>query len=304
MSIPLNKNIQTTIGGYQLSIVIAQYCQFTHEILTNGYHYHNCYEGCLVLEGTGIFIHDEIEYHLQEGDIFMADPRVYHEIHIGEEIKKNKTAHLELVYFTLALTKEQTINPTINRFTLFDRFIAHHSVKKRASDRILSYIKIFSKESRISQLNNLADKHLLLAFCLEIIELLTGDCDSMYPDLSNQYPQPLDRACSFIASHYKEKLTLSTVAKYSQTSVRNLQYLFKKHLNKSVIEYINEKRMSVATGYLRMNFKVSEVSTFVGIEDISSFSRLFKKHYKISPKQFAMKYAMKGTIHGTHHILQ
>lgn len=62
--------------------------------------------------------------------------------------------------------------------------------------------------------------------------------------------------------------------------------MFSKYLNLTPKQYINSRKINLAKVYLKMNYKVSDVSSLVGINDISQFSRLFKKHCGISPKSF------------------
>jgi AraC-like DNA-binding protein len=48
-------------------------------------------------------------------------------------------------------------------------------------------------------------------------------------------------------------------------------------------QYLLNVRMEEATNYLRQGFSVKECAHMVGYEDVSNFSKLYKKHFGKSP---------------------
>jgi AraC-like DNA-binding protein len=72
------------------------------------------------------------------------------------------------------------------------------------------------------------------------------------------------------------------------------------------VGYINEKKMEHAAFLLSLMMSVQDVCESVNIMDPSQFSRLFKKHLGLSPKQYQTRYLQhkmnretKTTIHTT-----
>ncbi|MEG0693093.1 MAG: AraC family transcriptional regulator [Oscillospiraceae bacterium] len=108
----------------------------------------------------------------------------------------------------------------------------------------------------------------------------------------------IDNALQYIGMHLNEKITLDELSSYCNTSKRNLQLLFHQYLDSTVIDYINNRRMVLASSYLRMNFRVSDVGPNIGIEDPAQFCRIFKKYYGLSPKRYQMDYKTNGMIFG------
>lgn len=64
------------------------------------------------------------------------------------------------------------------------------------------------------------------------------------------------------------------------TSVRNLEYLFKRYMNMTVKDYMISVKISSAAALLRMNAKVSETADKLCFEDVSTFTRLFKSTWE------------------------
>ena len=76
---------------------------------------------------------------------------------------------------------------------------------------------------------------------------------------------------------------MATIAGISQ---QHLIRIFRKHLNTTPIEYINQIKISHAINLLRENnMSVKEISYELGYENPNYFSRLFKKHEGMTPMQ-------------------
>ena len=95
-----------------------------------------------------------------------------------------------------------------------------------------------------------------------------------------------DKAISYINIHFKENLTALDVAKYCNINVDYLNSLFKKDFNKTVTEYIREKRITYADILLKItNLSVSEIAFGCGFQSIQTFNRLYKKYYNQAPSR-------------------
>lgn len=91
----------------------------------------------------------------------------------------------------------------------------------------------------------------------------------------------------YIETHYKDKITLEMIADYVNFSENYLCRVFKEQVGTSLINYINNIRMNKAAELI-MNGQIyiKEVSSQVGISDQFYFSRLFKKHFGVSPTEY------------------
>lgn len=95
----------------------------------------------------------------------------------------------------------------------------------------------------------------------------------------------------YINGHLDEKMTLARLASSMSVSTRHLGELFKNEYGLTVVQYINGQRMDRALQLLEdTTLNISEISAELNFSDVYYFSRLFKKYFGISPKDFRNKY--------------
>lgn len=93
----------------------------------------------------------------------------------------------------------------------------------------------------------------------------------------------------FIHVHYREQITLESLAEKYHIHPNYLCRAFKKHCNYNFNEYLTRVRMDQAYSMLYSgNAKVLEVSEILGYSDSKYFSKVFKKHFGISPSQLTL----------------
>lgn len=101
---------------------------------------------------------------------------------------------------------------------------------------------------------------------------------------NHSYPLPLNKALSYIAENYREKLSLTMVAEFCLVSGSYLSRLFSEHLDITFIDYLNRYRINQAVILIRdKNITIKEVSYLVGYQDPNYFSRIFRKFMGVSP---------------------
>lgn len=62
---------------------------------------------------------------------------------------------------------------------------------------------------------------------------------------------------------------------------------FKKHMNMTISEYINEIRITHIAYYLKTSdYSLSQIADMVGIETVSYMNKIFKKKFHITPTQY------------------
>ncbi|MGL4992380.1 MAG: response regulator transcription factor [Sarcina sp.] len=96
----------------------------------------------------------------------------------------------------------------------------------------------------------------------------------------------------FIDTNYSNKeLSLNFLSKKFFINSSYLSTMFKKATNKTLIEYISEKRITKAKNLLKCNeIKISQIHEQVGYNDYYYFSKNFKKHTGLSPLKYRQQY--------------
>jgi two-component system, response regulator YesN len=103
----------------------------------------------------------------------------------------------------------------------------------------------------------------------------------------HQANDPIERAKQYIYRHFHETITLEQVSEMVHLSPTYFTKLFRETTNITFIDFLTEVRLGKARQMLLENqLSLKEISFMVGYKDPNYFSRVFKKHYNQSPKQF------------------
>ncbi len=121
----------------------------------------------------------------------------------------------------------------------------------------------------------------------EIIKMLF----SVSKEKTVKNPFNIDAVLNHIKNNYKQKITISELAKIATLSESHFFNVFKKATGVSPIAYINNYRMSVAVKLLlNSDMSICEISDSVGICDCAYFNKAFKKAYQMSPTDYKKLY--------------
>ena len=105
----------------------------------------------------------------------------------------------------------------------------------------------------------------------------------------------LKNVLDYIDLHYDEPLTISELAELCYFSEYHFMRFFKKHMNMTCVEYMNNFRLEKAVElFEQRHLSIIEVSMSVGFRNLSYFHRAFKKKYGMTPLTFINK--LKNTV--------
>ena len=100
------------------------------------------------------------------------------------------------------------------------------------------------------------------------------------------------KALQYIKEHYTEGITVADVSKHINYSESYFGYAFKKKYKMSVNQYVRELQLAKSKDLLEnTSFSVSSVASYVGFDDFTYFSALFKKHFGLSPKEYRKQHS-------------
>ncbi|MFJ7936113.1 response regulator [Sporosarcina sp. NPDC096371] len=129
--------------------------------------------------------------------------------------------------------------------------------------------------SSISTLQSNKDWHTYLNVC----------CMKM-----NEYchsKQSMTKAKAYIEAHYSKGITLEDTAAFVNLSPNYFSNLFKEDFGENFIEFLTKTRMENAKILIEENnHSLKEISFMVGYKDPNYFSKVFKKYFRSSPRQF------------------
>ncbi len=92
---------------------------------------------------------------------------------------------------------------------------------------------------------------------------------------------------SYLGKHFASPLRLSQLAQQAGLSERSLTRRFKQATGQSPLDYLNTLRLRTARELLQQsNLAISDIAQTAGIPDPNYFSRLFRREYGVTPKQY------------------
>ena len=97
------------------------------------------------------------------------------------------------------------------------------------------------------------------------------------------------RVLSYLGLHYREQISLDTLADVMGVSRFHLSHLFSNKLGIGFKEYLNNLRVEYAKGLLRSTDQpISDVCTASGFENQRTFNRVFRDNTGSSPRDYRL----------------
>jgi len=158
---------------------------------------------------------------------------------------------------------------------------------------------IFFLEKFQSMLENWNEKDSMQQFLAKIqfhqivyklyIELKQGDIRYIEPDYVEWVKGYLDQ-------HFTEQISIQLLSEMLPISRSLLGKTFRKRENKSLQDYLNNKRLNAAKAYLEStNATIQEIASGCGFLDELNMNRMFKKYVHMTPSEYRRKVSDKFT---------
>lgn len=127
----------------------------------------------------------------------------------------------------------------------------------------------------------------LSAFPTLMHEMFRSYCRLVRKHSTRRYSPAVQKTILLIDSDLSAPLTLSTLAAAQELSEGYLAKIFKKETEKTVSEYVREKRMKHAAHLLTTTrLQIQTIALHCGIMDVHYFSKQFKNHTGKTPKEY------------------
>lgn len=248
--------------------------------VSNQNHSHDCYEAVLVISGKGTSVYNGDENVIQTGDVLVTEPETLHELHVAIYEK------LTVLYFFFTIRKKPIQTGTSLEELILQSFLSGHRNITKNQHYLLCHINFLEEYSKNHHGSNKSWLiHHLESFIFEWIESTVIQAASIRSQEAAE-GSLLEKALDFIDQNLDKKLSAEEIALSVHTSTRNLYALFRNHLNRSVNDYVNFRKISLAEYYMNMNLRISEAARLVNVDSLSRFNFLFKKYTGLSPREY------------------
>lgn len=234
------------------------------------------YHLAFVLKGSLTYRINGIPYIINENDALIVPPGQYRERLPSDEpvhyvIFNFKASEPEKIPNTLLL--KNSVTPTAKRLAGTYSYPFYNKNNRRG----------FS----VAESNKLNIVLPCLFNCI-ITELLESD------NIKTTNPHVI-KGIKYINNHIHSPLTLSEISNHLFLTKEYTAKLFKKELDKTVSQYVNEQKLKEARSMITStNIPLQNIALSLGYKNYGYFSKLFKSYFGVTPVR--IKYEQKNSL--------
>jgi len=213
------------------------------------------------------------------------ESRYAHENELMELISLGLSRRAELMLrgFSQQTVEQRTADPVRN---LKNYAIVSNTLMRKAAERGGVHPVYLDRTSsafarRVETITDFPDGVSLM------LDMVHSYCRLVRKHSANQYSPFIQKTVAYIDANLAGDLSLHTLAAIQSLNASYLSTLFHKETGKTLTDYVTARRMDAAGKLLRTTqLQVQTIAQHCGISDSNYFSKLFKKHYGITPLQF------------------
>ncbi len=244
--------------------------------------FHEEIEIKLFYEGSSTLIVGDETVVAQPGDIVVMNPYEFHStVDYGQ-----KKGRYHLLMIGLDFFENENNAPDLRHIFLSEKTALQTHIRGDARlVRILTDLVFEVNEKKPMY------KQMAYGLTLELFGLLLRNYKSektmeIPSAKSIRYYDIIYPAIQKLRTDYAEKISVEKLAEMCNVSKYHFCRIFKTVTGMSVLQYQTEYRLQIADIFLEKSTKsVSEIAEICGFDDMCYFSRCYKKHTGMSPKQ-------------------
>lgn len=101
----------------------------------------------------------------------------------------------------------------------------------------------------------------------------------------------IERVKQYIDEHIQEKIKMEDLAKRVYINEQYLMRIFKQQTGQTILEYITERRIVIASGLLKnTSYPLNYIANMVGCENYSYFTKMFKRSTGYTPREYRIQF--------------
>jgi len=156
------------------------------------------------------------------------------------------------------------------------------------SHRLESLVRDFMNESQ----NMHHSKEMLLEALATLLthEIIRNIVDYSFHKTILSDNMMINESIKFMNIHFEKEITIDVLAKHSKLSKSHFTKLFTQEMQVSPMVYLKNIRLQNAKKMLRTKeLNITQVAQKCGFNSTSYFTKLFKEHFSLTPKEFRLK---------------
>ena len=232
---------------------------------------HSYWELTYVDKGELLTTIDGVSYHLKQGDLIFYAPMQFHTQSTFEKISSSYLT----INFKMNFNHADLLCNKIFSLKRDSYFIVTRLIEELSNDNL------YSNDLSLCYLKQL------------IIQMLRLDNSHFHSKPTTHMQQTyenelLNDILLYIDDNIYEKISVSTLCDHFCISTSMLHSLFRKNMNNTAKNYINELKLSKSKELIRNStHTLSEISEMLGFSSIHYFSKKFKSYFNISPTEYS-----------------
>lgn len=271
---------------YDVSLSAAYTVSFEQKP-RNRVHRHSFFEPCIVVSGSGEFEHGGALHSLRPGDLFIADPGIFH------EIRSLQTRDLILYFFAFGVgradQRSESHAPSFDEGA-WAAFTACHRNHQSGQFHLLPLFQhVADLGSASESVRQQFQRQASLLLMNQVIAALTVPMEEVdQPDDAYGLTR---RVIAAIEENLHQPIRIEELAAQCHVSGRSLRRHWSRLAERSLTDEIAWRRIERATRLLLLpDISVAEVGYQVGIDSPALFSRMFKAIMGVTPTAFRRKH--------------
>jgi AraC-like DNA-binding protein len=209
-------------------------------------------------------------------------------LHAQWEIKKDNAYSLCSIFYPL-----QSLNGILHKDS---RSLIELKEGKTALSKI-PHVADTHILKLVQELRNAQDDNSIYENCKEIItrgtQIIEANLHRTHNAVKEKDANQIYKVKKFVDEHIEQKLTLSIIVDKTKVSKHIIKTYFKILYGDTLHNYIILKKLETTLPQLLANDKIADIARAIDL-DATTFTRLFKKYYSLSPSEYRERNMQKG----------
>jgi AraC-like DNA-binding protein len=254
-----------------------------------GRHYHNFYEILYYTDGELTMFLKDRSYSIAAGDIVLINALDMH----TSIYPSDKSVERIMIRFNRAFLRSIFDDPLDSAVILRSFQAGSNVVHLTGSTRA----EVERVVARMLEEQQAADREAILLsrlFLSEILVMISRVDKASRKDGDTKGSQGrsiASEAATYITQHFRDEITLSSLADTLCVSRFYLARVFKQHTGFTIVQYINNARITAAARMLKPGVRVAEVAMHVGFNNVSHFGKVFRRSMGMPPQRYRVERA-------------
>lgn len=243
-----------------------------HSSMESKLHWHNYFEIEIILSGRGKHILNGYEQTFYSGYSYITTPTDYH------KLKCDVPTQLINISFTEKMLTEKNLSAII-----FSKNNNSQHLTEEKLHLVTLAAELLEHECKVDGPCKMQLFEYILSY------LLNTNTDSL-KDIDLKHLTGIRKAVLYLELHFREDISLSTLAELSGFNPTYFSELFKEVIGECYSERLTNLRLGHVLFLLSNGFSVTEACFSAGFGSLSNFHATFKKKYGMTPGAYRKKH--------------